>query len=131
MTEHTHDHDHDHDHDHATEFSTWSYSPAVPLSAKRLRKAIDALPSTVFRVKGIVQVTRERVRQAVLHFVGRRAELQLGEPWGAAQPHSRLVFIGAPGGLDPEHLTASLRACETPHAEEGSPVMRWLRGLLD
>lgn len=116
--------------DHDAAFSTWSYTTDVPLSPRRLKRVIDALPPSVFRVKGIVQVTRERMRQAVLHVVGRRAELDLGAPWGDATPCSRLVFIGAPGGLDPELLSAKLRECEAPDGEEGSAVLRWIRSLV-
>ncbi len=116
--------------DHAATFSTWSYTTDVPLSPRRLKRVIDGLPATVFRVKGIVQVTRERVRQAVLHVVGRRAELELGAPWGELPRRSKLVFIGAPGGVDPGSLAQMLRSCEAPEGDEGSAVMRWFRDLF-
>jgi G3E family GTPase len=112
--------------DHTAAFTTWSYTTDVPLSSKRLKRVIDALPPSVFRVKGIVQVARERMRQAVLHVVGRRAELELGAPWGDTPPQSRLVFIGAPGGVDPVSLTDMLRACEAPDGDEGGG---WMRGF--
>ncbi|MCR9165769.1 MAG: CobW family GTP-binding protein [Nannocystaceae bacterium] len=118
------------EHDHGATFSTWSYTTEVPLSPRRLKRVIDGLPPTIFRVKGVVQVARERMRQAVLHVVGRRAELELGAPWGDATPSSRLVFIGAPGSVDPVSLTDMLRACEAPDGDEGSPVMRWVRGIF-
>ena len=118
------------EHDHTATFSTWSYTTDVPLSPRRLKRVIDALPPTVFRVKGVVQVARERVRQAVLHVVGRRAELELGAPWGDVTPQSRLVFIGSPGSVDPVSLTDMLRSCEAPEGEDGSPVMRWIRGIF-
>ena len=113
--------------DHTTAFTTWSYTTDVPLSSKRLKRVVDALPPSVFRVKGIVQVARERMRQAVLHVVGRRAELELGAPWGDTPPQSRLVFIGAPGGVDPVSLTDMLRGCEAPDGDEGGGWMRWFR----
>jgi len=118
------------EHDHGATFTTWSYTTDVPLSAKRLKRVIDALPPSVFRVKGVVQVARERVRQAVLHVVGRRAELELGAPWGDSPPMSKLVFIGAPGSVDPVSLTDMLRGCEAPNGEEGGGMMRWLRELF-
>ncbi len=118
------------EHDHTATFSTWSYTTDVPLSPRRLKRVIDTLPPTVFRVKGVVQVARERMRQAVLHVVGRGAELELGPPWGDAPPRSRLVFIGAPGSVDPVSLTDMLRSCEAPEDEGGGTVMRWIRGLF-
>lgn len=116
--------------DHTAVFTTWSYTTDVPLSPKRLKRVINALPPSVFRVKGVLQVARERTRKAVLHVVGRRAELELGAPWGDTQPRSKLVFIGAPGSLDTVSLTDMLQACEARDEDEGGGVMRWLRDLL-
>lgn len=116
--------------DHAAAFTTWSYTTDVPLSPKRLKRVINALPPSVFRVKGVLQVARERTRKAVLHVVGRRAELELGAPWGDSQPHSKLVFIGAPGSLDTVSLTDMLRECEAREEDEGGGVVRWLRDLF-
>lgn len=116
--------------DHTAAFTTWSYTTDVPLSSKRLKRVINALPPTVFRVKGVVQVARERVRRAVLHVVGRRAELELGAPWGDATPQSKLVFIGAPGSVDHVSLEGMLRGCEDPRGDEAGGVMRWLRELF-
>lgn len=118
------------EHDHGAAFTTWSYTTDVPLSSKRLKRVIDALPPSVFRVKGVVQVARDRMRQAVLHVVGRRAELELGAPWGDRPPMSKLVFIGAPGSVDPVSLTDMLRSCEAPEGESSGGVMRWLRDLF-
>ncbi|MEM6296862.1 MAG: CobW family GTP-binding protein [Myxococcota bacterium] len=115
--------------DHTTTFSTWSFTTEVPLSPRRLRKVIERLPPSIFRVKGLVQITRERDRQAVLHVVGRRAELDLGASWGDMAPHSRLVFIGEPGGVDSASLTEQLRGCEVRDGDEGSAMMRWLRSF--
>ncbi len=116
--------------DHAAAFTTWSYTTEVPLSPRRLKRVINALPPSVFRVKGVVQVPRERERKAVLHVVGRRAELGLGSPWGLDAPQSKLVFIGAPGSLDPVSLTDMLRGCEAPEDDGLGGVMRWLRDLF-
>ncbi|MGH1345276.1 MAG: CobW family GTP-binding protein [Nannocystales bacterium] len=118
--------------DHSAAYTTWSYTTDVPLSPKRLKRMINTLPPSVFRVKGVVQVARERVQKAVLHVVGRRAELELGAPWGDMTPQSRLVFIGAPGSVDPVSLTDMLRGCEAPASEgdESGGVMRWFRELF-
>ena len=118
------------EHDHAATFTTWSYTTDVPLSSKRLKRVIDALPPSVFRVKGVVQVARDRMRQAVPHVVGRRAELELGAPWGDRAPVSKLVFIGAPGSVDPVSLTDMLRSCEAPEEDSSGGIMRWLREVF-
>lgn len=135
----SHEHAHGHgSHAHASaahahghpEFETWSFSSRSPISSRRLRRVIDRLPPQVYRVKGVVQLIRDRGRRAILHVVGRRAELQLGEPWGDEPPRSELVFIGMPGGLDPEVLRRELESCEqSPEDGDGVGVLRWLRRL--
>ncbi|TPV96521.1 MAG: GTP-binding protein [Myxococcales bacterium FL481] len=117
--------------DHTKSFGTWSYSTDVPLSARRLRRIIDRLPSAVYRVKGIVQLVGERSRQAVLQVVGRRAHLEVGAPWGDAPARSRLVFIGAPGCIDPVALEALLRDCEAPDGGLQGGVWQWVRSVFD
>jgi G3E family GTPase len=115
---------------HHAEFVTWSWVSQTPLSSRRLRRVIDALPPTVFRAKGVVLLAREPTRRAVLHVVGRRAELELGEAWGDTPRLSELVFIGAPGSMDPIALDESLRACERDPTASSS-VTRWVRKFYD
>ncbi|MEM6989537.1 MAG: GTP-binding protein [Myxococcota bacterium] len=116
--------------DHTAAFATWSYTTDVALSARKLKRVVDRLPPTVFRAKGVVQLAGERTHRAVLHVAGRRAELELGLPWGDAKPQSKLVFIGAQGSLDPGSLAQSLAECEAPPGERRGGMMRWLRGAL-
>src|SRR5690606_12487820 len=123
-----HDHGaHDHaGHDHASTFESWRFRSEVPLSPRRLRRVIENLPPQVYRAKGIVRLWRDRGRRAILHVVGRRAELELGAPWGDDPPISELVFIGTPGALDLEALRRELDGCAAP-TEPFAGVMAWLR----
>jgi G3E family GTPase len=128
-------HEHDHPHDHGVEFWTWSYQTKRPISARRLRRAIDALPSTVVRAKGIVHLASHPERRAVMHVVGRRAELCLDAPWGPEPPTTGLVVIGTGEPMPPHDLEQSFRACEveprsTGTGRAGPEWVRWVRRML-
>jgi G3E family GTPase len=132
---HEADEPHDHLHDHGTEFWTWSFRSERPLSARRLRKAVNELPPQVVRAKGTVHLASHPGKRAVMHVVGRRAELCLDVPWGEEAPSTGLVLIGAGEPLPPQHLEQLFRACEV---EPGRPRtrrplkqwMRWMRRVL-
>jgi len=136
--DHGHAPDHGHDHadapepDHGAEFWTWSFRSERPLSARRLRKAINELPRSVIRAKGLVHLASHPDTRAVMHVVGKRAELCLDEPWGDHAPATGLVFIGTGESLPPEQLEQLFRACEVEPGQGGpaSAVMRWVRRVL-
>lgn len=125
-------HDHAHAHDHGAEYWTWSFRSERPLSARRLRRAIDELPASVVRAKGTVQLASHPQQRAVMHVVGRRAELCLDVPWGDQPPSTGLVLIGAGEPLPPQHLEQLFRACEIEPGQAGpghamKQWMRWMR----
>jgi len=124
-----------HAHDHGAEFWTWSFTSDRPLSAKRLRRAVNELPPQVVRAKGTVQLASHPEQRAVMHVVGRRAELSLDLPWGDQPPSTGLVLIGAGEPLPPQELEQRFRACEVEPGstdEPGTPKpwMRWMRRVL-
>jgi G3E family GTPase len=114
----------------APSFDTWSFTGDRPLDPAGLRRAIDAWPSAVYRAKGVFTVAGDP-RRFVMQVVGRRAEIVAGEDWGDRPPGTRIVVIGAQGGLDPAALDAGLRAAERPAQNEGgaSALMAWVRRL--
>jgi G3E family GTPase len=129
-----HDHPHDHDHDHGLTFSSLSFSTDRPLSSRRLRRAIDDLPASVVRAKGRIHLAGHPDRAAVLHVVGRRAELRLDAPWGNEPPRTDIVLIAA-DAIDRDTLRGRLSACEVPArgASRRGPapvraLLRWVRG---
>jgi G3E family GTPase len=121
--------------DHGAEFWTWSFRSERPLSARRLRRAVDELPPQVVRAKGTVHLAAYPEQRAVMHVVGRRAELCLDVPWGDQAPSTGLVLIGAGEPLPPQHLEQLFRACEIEPGQgrAGRGVkewMRWMRRVL-
>ncbi|MEM9455175.1 MAG: GTP-binding protein [Myxococcota bacterium] len=125
-------HHHHHHHDHGAEFWTWSFRTERPLSARKLRRAVNELPASVVRAKGLVHLASHPKTRAVMHVVGRRAELCLDEPWGRRVPATGLVLIGAGAPLPPQHLEQLFRACEVEPGGSGSSgsIMRWMRRVL-
>ncbi len=115
-----HDQDHhDQDHhvqDHGAAFGTWTWHSDDPLSVASLCDAAALLPDDVYRAKGIVHTVDDPDRRTVLQVVGRRVELEPGEPWGTTPRLTRIVAIGAPGALDDDGLAARFAPCSVPTA---------------
>ena len=123
-----HDHEHEHEHEHEHGFASVSWAGTRPLSLERLRAALDELPVAVYRAKGIVHIDGLDEVQVIVHVVGKRVELERGEPWGAGVRASKLVAIGAAGSFDTEAVRASFAACEVePGAGVGARLSSWIR----
>lgn len=127
---HEHEHEHGHEHDHDREYWTWSWTSDRPLSSRKLRRAVNRLPTNIYRAKGTVQLVGRREHRAVLHVVGRRAELNLGDPWGANAPRTQIVVIGSGDRPTDAALAEAFEACEVDGTAPGpvQAVLRWVRG---
>jgi G3E family GTPase len=112
-SEDEHHHEHSHEHDHTLVFNTWSYTTDKPLSHQAVRHAVRTLPATIYRAKGFVYLYEIPSRKGIVHVVGQRARLIIGEPWGDEKPGTQLVFIGEYGGIDATELQSRFEACET------------------
>jgi len=91
-------------------FDTWTYATEAPMSLPLLRGAMDRLPGSVFRCKGIVRTCEEPERASVLQVVCRRVEITPGELW-SGPAGTRLVVIGAPGSLRSDELQQLFDSC--------------------
>lgn len=124
---------HAHAHTHAphAEFVTWTFESRAPLASRALRRVIETLDPSIYRVKGIVNLLGEPEHRAILHAVGRRAELHLDEPWGERSPSTTLVFIARGKEFDRDQLASDLAACERAGAEDRGGGWTWLRQLFE
>ncbi len=130
--DHAHDHDHDHHHDHTLVFNTWHYKADEPLVYEALCDAVDALPTTIYRAKGIVYLKEAPDRKALMQVVGRRATLTIGEPWQTQKPRTQIVVIGSYGGVDGEALRKLFDACRVSAVEAAGDdklqrALEWVR----
>lgn len=97
--------------DHLPTFETWSYETDAALSLDALQRMARRLPAGVFRCKGIVRSVERPDRPVVLQVVGRRVDLASLEAWDRRAPATRIVVIGARGGLDGDDLRRRFEAC--------------------
>lgn len=107
---------------HATTFSTWSYETDQPISLEALRKATRQLPAGIYRCKGFVFTSDEPSRRTILQVVGKRADISSGGEWGATQPRTRIVVIGAHGAVDSGALRAHFDRCLATPLQVTSPI---------
>jgi G3E family GTPase len=118
--------------DHTLIYETWRFGTAEPLVFKAVREAVKTLPTTIFRAKGVLHFSDSPTRRGLLHVVGKRVRLTLGEPWGAETPRSEFVVIGTAGGIDPDDLQRRFEACLERNAEPEKPMsldaaLDWVR----
>jgi G3E family GTPase len=129
------DEEHDHVHsDHTMVFNTWTYSADEPLLYKELCDAIDNLPVTIFRAKGFVQLKESPERKAVVHIVGKRAQLTFSGAWGEAGPHTQIVLIGTQGSVNAEKLQvlfdrARASVAEASKSNPAGEALSWVRKM--
>ena len=100
-------------HEHAPSgvFENWSYETNRPLSLDALRQAARKLPGNIYRVKGIIYTADSPDQPAVLQVVGRRVDVSLQESWGAREPRTQIVAIGAAGSIDRGSLEKAFASC--------------------
>jgi len=116
-------------HDHGEQFSTWHWISDQPLSLPKLRAALEALPDTVYRAKGIVHLEELPTYQIAMQMVGKRYDLSDTQPWGSVELRSEIVLIATHGGFDPEELKRMFEDCVGTGDESESPVLRLTRRL--
>jgi G3E family GTPase len=134
--DHAHDHEHDHAHtDHSLIFSTYSWTSDQPLSLRAVQRAIETLPTDIFRAKGFVYLADDPDAMGVLQVVGKRAALTTERRWADSgrAPGSQIVLIGAHDALDRDALDARFEACLAANAPKGEisrladAALNWLR----
>jgi len=117
------------DHTHAHPLSTWHWSSDHPLSLPKLRAAMDALPETVYRCKGIVYLQELPTYRTVLQMVGKRYDISDNGLWGSEHPRSDIVMIGGRKGIDHEALQRAFDACVGTEDDSQSPLLRLVRKI--
>ncbi len=118
-----HHHEHSHEHDHTLVFNTWSYTTDKPLSRQAVRQAVKTLPATIYRAKGFVYLYDIPSRKGIVHVVGQRARLIIGELWGDEKPGTQLVFIGEYGGINDCELQSRFDACQATEKTRQDAVL--------
>jgi G3E family GTPase len=101
-----HDHDHHHHTDHTTVFHTWNWTHDKPLSLRELQRVVTKLPTSIYRMKGVLYLAEQPETRMVLHVVGTRATVEPEQPWNGATPRSQVVAIGAADQVPTDELNA-------------------------
>jgi G3E family GTPase len=123
------DDSHDHEHNHSLVFSTWHWSSAEPVALQSLYRALEEIPLSIFRVKGMVYAREVPDKRCVLQVVGKRMTLSQGQPWGDEMPQNLLVMIGAHGSIDAAELQRRFDACLVSN-ESQADIVQFVNGVL-
>ena len=109
---------------HGHPFSTWHWTCDRPLSLPRLRAVFEALPDTVYRAKGIVNIEELPDYRIILQMVGKRSNLMDSGLWESEPARSEIVLIGARDGFDKEKLEDAFESCVGSGDVSDSPLLR-------
>ena len=102
---------HEHAHRHTDAFGTWSYETNRPLSLAKLRAAASRLPADVYRCKGVIHSVDNPAQRTVLQVVGKRVDISQAGEWQDEKARTRIVVIGARGGVDGPTLQQKFDEC--------------------
>lgn len=114
-----------HSHNHGAEFMSWSYSSEHPLSIRLVRETLKQLPVTIMRAKGLVYIAEAPDRRVIMHIVGRRISLTMGDAWGSESPRTQIVVISTPNGINCELMNMQFDACQAGVAHAPVAVDDW------
>jgi G3E family GTPase len=105
-----HDHSRDarHTHSHEESFESFAYENASPISVARLHSLLSALPPTVYRVKGTLNLAEQPSNRCILQATAKRAAVTVDGPWKAETPITQILFIGEKGSISTEFIRRSL-----------------------
>lgn len=114
-------HNHAHDEDHSALFEAWSFRSGRAWSFNALQRAMEHLPTDIYRAKGLVRLDLPTGDHGILQMTGRRAWLRLCPPAadGPDLDVTELVFIGKHGATTDRALADHF---ETAHAEATDPA---------
>lgn len=101
-------------------FATRLMRSVAPVSAPRLRDALQRLPASVIRAKGFVRLDDAPHAWQLVQVVGRRWSLVPAEPLDAGAT-SALVVMGPAATLDDESLQPLAAAFESPLSSASAP----------
>ncbi|MGE0420985.1 MAG: GTP-binding protein [Reyranellaceae bacterium] len=102
---------------HDLSLRRWHFTARAPLDRGILGEGLAALPDSVIRVKGIVDLADSPATQTIVQRVGRRLSLEDGAPWGLAFRHSDIVVLGTPDMPSAEELDRAFADCASSAAK--------------
>ncbi|MFK7784345.1 MAG: GTP-binding protein [Crocinitomicaceae bacterium] len=94
-----------------TRFETWAYSSDKPFTFLAIRKVMEEIPASIYRMKGFILLEGAPEEQGQFQMTGGRSWLRLGTAWESKTRLTRLVFIGSLG-LDKEEINEVLDRCQ-------------------
>lgn len=90
-------------------YQTWCFTAQEPIRRKTLHAVLDSLPDGILRAKGFIHVADDPDHCYLLQLVGRRWALAAGDPWNAAEPQTKLVFIGLRNSMSQFDIASQLQ----------------------
>ncbi|GAB5470241.1 MAG: GTP-binding protein [Rhodospirillales bacterium] len=98
-------------------FESWVYRDSDAWSFSALQRAVERLPTEIYRAKGLVRLDLPNGDQGEFQMTGRRSWLRLVA--GQADQPTELLFIGQPGATDEDALARLFAEAREAHRQQG------------
>jgi G3E family GTPase len=93
----------------ASAFESLTLECSEPIALARLHALLGAMPRTLLRVKGVLDVQEKPGWRCILQATPRGATLTVGAAWAGQAPCSQIVFIGLKGSIDAAYIRDALQ----------------------
>lgn len=109
------------------EFKTWTYHSDEKFTFMAVRKALEDIPDSIYRIKGFIHLEAVPGNQGIFQMTGGRSWLRLGNFWQETERKTRLVFIGKKSIEDSHKINAHFDWCQQKYCreelEKSPPIM--------
>lgn len=124
-------HPRDHE-DHGSTFRSWSLREPRPMTLARLHAALEGLPESVYRLKGVFHLIEEPDVRHVLQVVGWRIYGYRAGSWSGATPVTEIAAIGRMTPDEVAELERRFSGCVALPGDRPAPglldrALSWLR----
>ncbi len=100
------------------EFETWTYRSDEQFTFMAIRKALEDIPSQIYRAKGFIHLEAAPNHRGVFQMTGGRSWLRLGKFWNANDRYTRIVFIAKKSSVNPAEINAIFDRCQKDYNRE-------------
>jgi G3E family GTPase len=109
--------------DHTRQFGAWVYRSERRWSCSEIQRAVDKLPTDIYRAKGTVRLDLGTNDYGVFHLTGKRSWLELRESDSLEGVTTELIFVGRRGTVTDDsirrHFEAAIEEAQSS-ARDGS-----------
>lgn len=119
--------------DHTRQFAAWVYRSERRWSCSEIQRAVDKLPTDIYRAKGTVRLDLGTKDYGVFHLTGKRSWLELREADSLEDVTTELIFVGRRGTVTDDsirmHFDAAIEEAQSSARDGTGYIVTDLRAF--